>query len=123
MTIDEISRALKSSDADPLAALQAGVGKANELTPAVFAAAEKLCRGIYLLPEENELLFHGLHILAAARHPDLLKHVLAIARLSEEELDQIFPDHASTSLARLLLSIWEDDTGAPFEMIEHADLV
>ena len=123
MTIDEITRALKSSDGTSSAALHAGVDKANELAPAVFAAAEKLCRGVYLLPQDNELLFYGLHILAAARHPDLFKHVLAIARLSEEELDQIFPDHASTSLTRLLLSIWEGDTDALFEMIEHADLV
>jgi Protein of unknown function (DUF1186) len=123
MTIDEITRALKSFDGASAAALHAGVHKANELAPAVFAVAEKLCRGVYLLPEDNELLFYGLHILAAARHPDLLKHVLAIARLSEEELDQIFPDRASTSLTRLLLSIWEGDADALFEMVEHADLV
>ena len=42
MTIDEITRALKSSDGTSSAALHAGVDKANELAPAVFAAAEKL---------------------------------------------------------------------------------
>jgi uncharacterized protein len=103
--------------------LRAGVGKANELAPSVFAAADKLRRGVYLLPDENALLFHGLHILAAAKHPDLFEHVLAIARLTEEDLDQIFPDHASTSLARLLLSTWQGDTAPLFDMIEHADLV
>jgi uncharacterized protein len=123
MTVDEITRAIKSSSSAPSQIVRAGVGKANELAPSVFAAADKLCRGVYLLPEENALLFYGLHILAAAKHPDLFKHVLAIARLPEEDLDRIFPDHASTSLTRLLLSTWEGDTAPLFEMIEHADLV
>jgi uncharacterized protein len=122
MTIDEITRAIKSSSGAPSETLRAGVARANELAPSVFAAADKLCRGVYLLPDENALLFYGLHILAAAKHPNLFTHVLAIVRLSEEELDQIFPDHASTSLARLLLSTWEGDTAPLFEMIEHADL-
>ncbi len=123
MTIDEITRALRSSSSAPSETLRACVGKANELAHSVFAAAGKLCRGVYLLPDENALLFYGLYILAAAKHPDLFKHVLAIARLPEEDLDRLFPDHASTSLTRLLLSTWEGDTDALFEMSEHADLV
>ena len=66
MTLDEITSALKSSDTTPLAALRAGVAKTDELAPLIFAIAEKLCRGVYLLPGQNDLLFYGLHILAAA---------------------------------------------------------
>jgi len=123
MPPDEITRAIRSADTASPEALRAGVAEANVLAPTIFAAAEKLCRGVYLLPEDNNLLFHGLHILAAARHPDLLQHVLAMVRLPEPELDQIFPDYASISLARLLISCWQGDDGLLFDLTEHADLV
>jgi uncharacterized protein len=123
MTLDEITFALKSSDAAPLTALRAGLAKAEELAPLVFATADKLGRGVYLLPEENDLLFYGLHILAAARHPELFDRVVMMAQQSEEELNQIFPEHIPTSLARLLLSVWNNDADALFELIEHADMI
>jgi len=123
MTLDEITLALKSRAAPPSAALTAGLAKADELAPLVYAMADKFCRGVYLLPEENEFLFYGLHILAAARHPELFDHVVAIAGQPDNELNQLFPDHIPTSLTRLLLSVWNNDADALFEMIEHADLI
>jgi hypothetical protein len=99
MTLDEITSALKSSDTTPLAALTAGVSKSDELAPLVFAIADKFCRGVYLLPEEDELLFYGLHILTAARHPELFEWGIMTARQPAEQLNHIFPDHIPTSLA------------------------
>src|SRR5476651_2352998 len=109
MTLDEITSALKSIDLLPAAALTAGLAKADELAPLVYAISDSFCRGIYLLPDECELLFYGLHILAAAKHPEFLGHVMTIARQSEDELQQLFPDHIPTSLTRLLLSVWDKD--------------
>ena len=86
MTLDEITSALKSEILPPDAALTAGLTKADELAPLVYAAADKLCRGVYLLPAENELLFYGLHILAAARHPALFDHLIAMAKLPKINL-------------------------------------
>jgi uncharacterized protein len=123
MTLDEITSALKLPDTTPLAALRAGVAKTDELAPLVFAIADKLCRGVYLLPEESDLLFYGLHILAAARHPELFDRVVMIARQSEEQLNQIFPHHIPTTLARLLLSVWNNDADTLFELIEHGEMI
>jgi uncharacterized protein len=123
MTLDEITSTLKSSDTTPLAALRAGVAKTDELAPLIFALAEKLCRGVYLLPEQNDLLFYGLHILAAARHPNLFDRVVMIAQRSEEELNQLFPDHIPTSVGRLLLSVWNNDADALFDLIEHGEMI
>ena len=123
MTLDEITSALKSPDLPPEAALAAGLAKADELAPSIYSIADKLCRGVYLLPAENELLFYGLHILAAAKHPALFEHVMAIAKLSEHELEQLFPDHVPTSLKRLLLSVWNADADALFDLIEHGELI
>jgi hypothetical protein len=75
-----------------------------------------------LLPAETELLFNGLHILAAARHPGLCDQVIAIARQSAEQLDCLFPDHTAISLARLLLSVWDRGADTLFHLIEHADM-
>src|SRR6266481_2996203 len=108
MTLDEITSALKSSDATPMAALRAGVAKTDELAPLIFAIADKLCSGVYLLPEENDLLFD---------------RVVMIAQRSEEELNQLFPDHIPTSVGRLLLSVWNNDSDALFELIEHSEMI
>lgn len=123
MTLDEITSALKSAHLPPDAALTAGVGKAEELAPAVYVIAEKFCRGVYLLPAENELLFYGLHVLAAARHPGLFDHLMAMTRLPETQLDQLFPDQTPTSLKRLLLSVWAGDSDMLFDLIESSDIV
>jgi uncharacterized protein len=123
MNLDEITSALKSPDIPPSAALMAGLAKADELAPVVYGAADKFCRGVYLLPEESELLFYGLHILAAAKHPELFDHVMAIAGQPENELQQLFPDHIPTSLKRLLLSVWNNDADGLFNLIEHGELI
>ena len=93
MTPDEITSALKLAETPPSTVLKAGLNRADELAPLVYAIADKFCRGVYLLPEENALLFYGLHILAAARHPKLLDHLMAIARQPYDELEHLFPDH------------------------------
>jgi hypothetical protein len=60
MTPDEITSALKLAETPPSTALKAGLNRADELAPLVYAIADKFCRGVYLLPEENALLFYGL---------------------------------------------------------------
>ena len=122
MTLDEIIAALQSTNAVPTAALAAGVAHAEGIAPVVYAIADKFCHGIHLLPAETELLFNGLHILAAARHPGLCDQVIAIARQSAEQLDCLFPDHTAISLARLLLSVWDRGADSLFNLIEHADM-
>jgi uncharacterized protein len=122
VTLDEIIAALKSTNAAHAAALLAGVAHADELAPVVYSIVAKFCRGIHLLPADTKLLFNGLHVLAAARHPGLCERVIAIAHQSGEQLDHLFSDHTAVSLARLLLSVWDRGANALFDLIEHADL-
>jgi uncharacterized protein len=123
MTLEEITFALKSAGAPPAGALQAGLAKADQLAPVIFALVDKLCEGIYLLPEESELLRNGLTILAAAKHARLLPYVLKLTRQPHEELDQVFPLHVPNSLTRLLLSVWEGSGDALFEAIGDDALI
>jgi len=122
MILNEIIGALKASDAVPKGALTAGVAHADALAPLVYEVADKFCRGVHLLPSENKLLFYGLSILAAARHPALLDQVLALARQPIDDLDRLFPHHTPISLQRLLLTIWDREPSELFKLIEHADL-
>lgn len=120
MQLEDITAALATADAK--AALPMAVAQADALAPAIYALAGKFSKGVYLLPADRNLLFHGLHVLAAARHPGLCEHVLEIARQPEDDLERLFPYHASVSLARLLLSVWDRDAGELFTLIEHADI-
>jgi hypothetical protein len=63
--LDEIVPALKSESLPSDTTLMEGLARADELAPLVYAVADKLCHGIYLLAADNEFLFYGLHILAA----------------------------------------------------------
>lgn len=120
MTIDEIIAALKTGN--DTAALTAGMAHTGELSTEVYAIADKFCRGIHLLPGDNELLFNGLHILAAARHPNLCSLLIDIAQQPADQLDHLFPDHVAISLARLFLSVWDRKSGELFDLIEQEDM-
>jgi len=123
MTLEEIISVLKLAETPPVDALRAGLAEADRLAPTVFALVDKLCEGIYLLPEESRLLHYGLTILAAAKQAGLLPYVLRLSREPEEELEQLFPHHISDSLARLLLSAWDGNGEALFAAIEDNKLV
>jgi hypothetical protein len=73
------------------AALADAVGHVEELAPAVYALAGKFCQGVHLLPAGGDLLFNGLDVLAAARHPGLCDHLIEIARQPDDALDHLFP--------------------------------
>jgi uncharacterized protein len=118
MTLDEIIAALRIESAT--SALTAGMAHAAKLAPIIYAIADKFCDGVYLLPRDNVLLFNGLHVLAAAKHPDLCDHLMDIAEQDIALLNQLFPDHITTSFARLLLSVWDREAAELFDRIERA---
>ena len=50
------------------------------------------------------------------------KIIVVLARQPEYELNQLFPDYAPVSLARLLLSVWDRGAEPLVTLIEHADM-
>jgi uncharacterized protein len=123
MTLEEITSALKSADTPPDEVLRAGLAKADQLAPTVFALVDKLCDGIYLLPEESTLLLYGLTLLAATRHDGLYPYLLKLSRQPGNALAQVFPIYITYNLAQLLLSVWDGDADAVFEAIEDKALI
>ena len=122
MTLDDIIANFKSARLPAHAALAEAVPLGDELAPQVLELADKAYRGVFLLPDEQRLLMYGLHVLAAARTEGLYPRLLALTRLSEEEIGDLFPEHGPTTLTRLLLSVWNGNADTLFHMLEHADL-
>ncbi len=122
MTLEDVTRALRTSKHQPDEALTAAVAHADALAPAVYEQLARFCRGVCLLPEDENLLFYGLHVLAAARHRKLWPRLVELARAPAEELSDLFVEHTPISLARLMLSVWDGDPDALFRLIEHADM-
>jgi hypothetical protein len=122
MTLEDIIAELRTSNLPPADALRAAVAHAHALAPQVYALADRFCRGICLQPDDERLHFYGLHVLAAARHEGLWPRLVELARTPDEELDEHFMHHAPISLAAMMLSVWDSDTGALLRLIEHADL-
>ena len=123
MMLEEITLALRSADPPSADALRAGVAKSDQLAPIIFGLVDKLCDGVFLLPEENALLRCGLPVLGASRHPGLYTYVLKLTFLEQEELEPVFPLHISESLTRLLLSVWDKDVDALFAAIENDEII
>lgn len=122
MTLEDVTHALRTSALPPDDALTAAVAHANGLAPTVYEQLARFCRGVCLLPEDENILFYGLHVLAAARHPELWPRLVELARTPGEELSDLFAEHTPRSLARLMLSVWDGDADALFRLIEHADM-
>ncbi len=122
MTPAEITHALRTSVLPPHEALTAAVAHAEALAPSVYEQLARFCRGVCLLPEDENLLFYGLHVLAAAHSEDLWPHLVELARAPGEELADLFAEHTPISLAQLMLSVWDGDADALFRLIEHADM-
>ena len=104
MTLDEIIHELRTSAGVPKEALRAGVAEAASLRPHIEALATKLVDGVWLLPEDEQLLFYGLHVLVAARHTAIWPRLSDILNRPDADIDRTFGDGAVETLARLILS-------------------
>ena len=112
MNAADVLDTLKAARLPPPAALAAVVANPDDFASAVYETVEKAYRGVVLLPSEARVLLYGLHGLAAARHPDLWPRLVQVARLPEDDLDDLLLNHPESVLARLMLSAWDGDVDA-----------
>lgn len=110
MTFDDIIHELRTSAGVPKEALRAGVAEAVEMRPRIDALAAKLVDGVWLVPEDEQLLFYGLHVLAAARDTAIWPRLADILKLPDADIDRTFGDGAVETLARLILSCHAGET-------------
>ncbi len=114
MTLDDIIHELRTSTGVPKEALRAGVAEAVEMRARIDALAAKLVDGVWLLPEDEQLLFYGLHVLAATRDTAIWPRLADILKLPDADVDRTFGDGAVETLARLILSC---HAGEPAELL------
>jgi yecA family protein len=115
----EIIRHLETARRRPDAVLREAVGQADAIAAAVIPLVEDAADGVYLLPKQQNLLFWGIHVLAAARWIALYRPLLRMVRaLDEYELEALIGDAATETLARVVLSVFDGDPAPLLEGCE-----
>jgi len=117
MTFEEIRRTLETAPRIPEAALLEARNHAEDLLPIVVGLIEKLRAGVYLLPDQDRLLFYGLHVLAAARRRELWPAWCDLLRLPENRLDDLFGDNVVMTIVSVTLSLMGSDTQTVFDLL------
>ena len=109
----EIIEELRQARGRPDAALRRAVPYAAALAPAVMDLVEKAADGVYLTPNQYNLLFWGMHIAAASRRTELYRPLLHLVRsLDDEGLHELFGDGLTDTLKHVTISVFDGDTDA-----------
>ncbi len=117
MTFEEILHALETAPRMPEAALLEARAYADEVLPIVLGLIEKLKTDVYLLPDQDRLLFYGIHVLAAARSGELWPAWCDLLRLPPDRIDDLFGDHVVTTVVAVTLSLVGDDVEAVSDLL------
>jgi len=117
-TAAEIIQELERSHGRSDAALRRAVPYAVAITPAVIETVEKAADGVYLLPKQQNLLYWGIHVLAAGRCTELCKPLLRLVRQPDHQyLDDIFGDSIAETLKQVLISVFDGDADTLLSVI------
>src|SRR5437870_11795357 len=119
LSVAEIVQALETAKGRPDAALTAAVRRADEIAPTVIALVEKAADGVYLIPKQADLLFWGIHVLAAGRCTGLYRPLLRLIRERDErDLDRLLGHVTTETLSRLIISVFDGDSRPLLEACE-----
>jgi yecA family protein len=106
----EIVAALEAAHARPDDALRAGVGRADEIAPAVIAILDEAASGTTLLESQANLLFWGIHVLGAAHRSELYRPLMRFLRACEDvDLDRLLGEATTKTLAPIVISVFDGD--------------
>lgn len=112
MTPDEIIHELATYAGVPNEALRAGVAEVDNLRPRIVELARKFIDGVWLIPDDAQLLLRGLHVLAAAKDTQFWPVLRDLLMLPEEDIERLIGSGAAEGSARLILSLWDGDAAA-----------
>ena len=99
---------LEAATRPPEQALRHAVAQASALAPAVVALLNKAADGVYLLPQQDRLLFYGLHALAAARRTELFQPLMRLLRRPPYELERRLGHATTQTVPRLVLAVFDN---------------
>jgi uncharacterized protein len=107
---EDIIRELETARYRPDTALRAGAECAGEIAPAVIEVVNLAAASVYLVPKQANLLFWGIHAVAAGRCTELYQPLVRwLRRASDDELDRHLGDADTENLTGILLSVFDGD--------------
>jgi hypothetical protein len=107
---------LKSPQELPVAAMQACLAEIDTVAPELLAAVERFAAG-NLDREDYDLVFLGLHVLAAAREPRLWPLLPRVIRRPDDELHDVLGESRPDNLGKIIVNVWDGDVDALWDMV------
>jgi hypothetical protein len=108
-----------------LPALSLGIclGRIEETAPPLCDLLSRAADGEALEPEEETLLFRGLHVLGGAQIEQSWPSLLRLLRRPDDELDLLLGDAITETLGRIAVGMFNGDADSLFEAIgeRHRD--
>jgi uncharacterized protein len=106
----DIIATLSKAQTLPRDALRLAVERADEIAPAVIEVVEAAARGVFLMPEQDTLLFWGIHAVAAAKRTELYRPLLRLLQQTPlEDLEQLLGDALTETLVNMVISTFDGD--------------
>jgi hypothetical protein len=94
----------------------------DHIAPALHEALAKFLATEELTDEENNTLFWGVHLMAAARDQSAFPNMLRLLALREDMLETLLGDATTSSSGQLIAGTFNDDTDALIGFIERPGL-
>ncbi|MDP4021838.1 DUF1186 domain-containing protein [Methylobacterium sp. NEAU 140] len=113
---------LSAAEYLPARALREAQAHPQVIAEAVLPLLETAAAGTELTPEQENLVFWGLHLLAQARDARALPPLLRLLRGDIEQTDRVLGDAATSTLARTVASLFDGDTDPLFAFILDSSL-
>jgi len=106
----ELIQILEAARRRPDEALRAAVGRAGEISPAVIEILDQAAGGATLTRSQDNLLFWGIHVLAAARRTELYRPLMRLLRaVRDDDLDELLGDATTETLSQIVISVLDGD--------------
>jgi uncharacterized protein len=119
MTPARLRSQLETNKMPPVGALRLSGHQADTLLPMLVEAMDKTAEGVFLLPRQEHLLFHGLHALAAVRCCGLYRPLLRWLRSPYTDVNRVLGyGYSSEILPGIMLAVFDGDANPLIEAIE-----
>ena len=120
--IEDHLEALATSRELPSLALDACTDRIDEAGPPVRALLDRAAAGDALEDREYQLLYCGLHVLAAARDTMAGASLLRLLRRPIEEVEKVLGDAITETLPRIVPGVFDGDAAPLFAAIADTTL-
>ncbi|WP_132251998.1 DUF1186 domain-containing protein [Methylobacterium segetis] len=117
MTGTDLIWRLGQADFLPEEALREALAAPEAISGEVLRLLDAAGTGAELTDEEANLLFWGLHVLAAVRDGRAFPPLLRLLRQDGETIDDLLGDAAGTTLPQVLASLYDGDSDALFALV------